>query len=795
MSAFSRSSCPPRSRPSQRWRLRCLFSIGTGLVLATGALLGKVSRLYPVPQPIPNGNFGVDVDPVHDEGILGSGLIPSRLSVGRQPTLLQPGMISSRDAYVKVRSRRSPKFDSRSLHPLFRKYRYDMLAEMRAYAEGKTESLAEKEESSSATRQLSLTERAFRQADEFQGLLAEKDVTQASGAGGVTSYKGLLRADALWSLLRNTETKQPPEFVRRVRGADAGTSLDEYDAVICGGTLGIFAAMALKSKSPNLNIAVVERGELRGRDQDWNIARSELARIVEYGILSREELEEAIAIEFNPMRVGFKTPTEKGFSVDVQDVLNVGVSPKKLIESTKQRFLKAGGSIYEKVSIEGIDIAEKGVTVKCSSLAPEKDRTNLPGTFSLSARLIIDAMGGGSPLAKQARSGKKPDGVCIVVGSCARGDVFEEKNKEGGDLIYSFTPVVKVPTLADGETFMSKDGSTSSKPPPFSRNSSSEMQYFWEAFPASSGPTDRTTYMFAYLDTHPSRPSLQRMFQEYFKLLPEYQGWNGSVEELMDADRLQFTRMLFATFPSYADSPIQYPRSWDRITSIGDASGVQSPLSFGGFGALLRHLPRSVNGISDSLDKDLVDRDSLDSLSPYLPNLASTWMMQRSMSAPVTDDGNMMLDIFRPSLLAQSSQGPNLIASILANTFEQMLDLDKGKGDKLQPFLQDVVQPDGLLGSLASIVAKKPQSVPGIIRHVGPGPIAEWVKHVSFMLLYALGNSVLSERNLRDQISRALENDPKAVFKFNRLLEALEYGSGGDFESEPGRQPPSVRQE
>lgn len=32
-----------------------------------------------------------------------------------------------------------------------------------------------------------------------------------------------------------------------------------------------------------------------------------------------------------------------------------------------------------------------------------------------------------------------------------------------------------------------------------------DVQYFWEAFPAGSGPTDRTTYMFAYMDAQPSR--------------------------------------------------------------------------------------------------------------------------------------------------------------------------------------------------------------------------------------------------------------------------------------------------
>ena len=33
------------------------------------------------------------------------------------------------------------------------------------------------------------------------------------------------------------------------------------------------------------------------------------------------------------------------------------------------------------------------------------------------------------------------------------------------------------------------------------------VQYFWEAFPSVSGSSDRTTYLFTYLDADPSRCS------------------------------------------------------------------------------------------------------------------------------------------------------------------------------------------------------------------------------------------------------------------------------------------------
>lgn len=50
-----------------------------------------------------------------------------------------------------------------------------------------------------------------------------------------------------------------------------------------------------------------------------------------------------------------------------------------------------------------------------------------------------------------------------------------------------------------------------------------DLQCFWEAFPSGSGPSDRTTYMFTYVDALPQRPSLQTMMEEYWKLMPGYQ--------------------------------------------------------------------------------------------------------------------------------------------------------------------------------------------------------------------------------------------------------------------------------
>lgn len=51
----------------------------------------------------------------------------------------------------------------------------------------------------------------------------------------------------------------------------------------------------------------------------------------------------------------------------------------------------------------------------------------------------------------------------------------------------------------------------------------SQTQLFWEAFPAGTGPSDRTTYLFSYVDADPARPSLADLMGAYLDLLPDYQ--------------------------------------------------------------------------------------------------------------------------------------------------------------------------------------------------------------------------------------------------------------------------------
>ncbi len=497
----------------------------------------------------------------------------------------------------------------------------------------------------------------------------------------------LRSADRLWQSLRSESVTVP----QVVGASEEPLGVADFDVVICGGTLGIFIAATLQKIG--WRVAVIERGILRGREQEWNISRQELEVFLELDLLSSEELEEAITTEYNPGRVSFF----QGVEVWVEDVLNIGVDPVFLLERLKEKFLAAGGKLWEKTPFTKATVHPDGVLIEA-------------GEVKLKTSLLIDAMGNFSPIAKQARKGVKPEGVCLVVGSCAKG---YQENKTG-DLITSFTPITN------------------------------QCQYFWEAFPARDG---RTTYLFTYVDAHPERFSLEFLMDEYLRLLPEYQG--------VELSQLNFERFLFGFFPAYGQSPLRLP--WNHILPIGDSSGSQSPVSFGGFGSMVRHLKRLSFGIDEALKEGQLSNKSLALLQPYQPNIAVTWLFQRTMSV---DMGQNL--------------APNQINQLLSGVFENM---DKLGDEVLRPFLQDVVQFSPLSQTLLLTSLTKPGLVVPVIPQAGIVTLLDWLIHYFNLGIYRF---LYSLSKLLMPLTKILSS--KQQYYYHRYFDSWFYGSGQDYE-------------
>lgn len=496
----------------------------------------------------------------------------------------------------------------------------------------------------------------------------------------------LRRADQFWSDLRSPKI----DTTEVVSNSATEIGKADTDIVIGGGTLGILLGAALQQLG--WRVLLIERGVLKGRDQEWNISRQELEVFIDLELLTAAELEQAISTEYNSARVSF----QEGAEVWVKDVLNIGVDPVYLLEQLKQKFLQAGGQLLENTTFKSATVHPNGIVVETTEQ-------------TIITRLLIDAMGHFSPIVKQARKGTKPDAVCVVVGSCAQG--FPENTT--GDLIYSFTPIIN------------------------------HCQYFWEAFPAKDG---RTTYMFSYLDSDPERPSLEYFMDEYFRLLPEYQN--------IELEKLDFKRFLFGFFPAYKDSPLKLP--FNRILPVGDSAAGQSPVSFGGFGAMIRHLQRLTNGINEALTIDSLSSKELALLQPYQPNISVTWLFQQTMSVEVDRQVN-----------------PQQINNLMNGVFAVM---DRLGDDVLKPFLQDVIQFVPLAKTLPLV---NPKIVFPLLPQIGLKSLVNWTIHYVNLALYG---GLYTVAKLAQPLAENLS--PRQKYYYHRWLDAWKYGSGGDYKAD-----------
>lgn len=554
---------------------------------------------------------------------------------------------------------------------------------------------------------------------------------------------GLSRAEAAFSRLksRNTTPITPPQIVTIESSPLLPSSVTpDFDILIAGGTLGIFYATALQAAG--WRVAVIERGVLAGRTQEWNISRHELHALVDANVLTSQQLEQAVVTECTvPGRIGFATEKDTPVpELRVGGVLNVGVAPDVLVREAAQNFRNFGGVVLDQHAVTEVKVAPD--TVRLALRKQQKQAVGgalgAGGTgivsgaeeeeedVIVSARVLVDAMGSFSPIAEQIRGGKKPDGVCITVGSCMKGPW--QKN-DSPDLIYSFQPI----------------------------NTERSTQYFWEAFPVQREENCRTTYMFAYGPCEERRQTLTQALEDYVEMVGKYQGVN--------LEDCEVKRVLFGFFPSYhKDSPTAV--AFDRILPVGDAGGLQSPISFGGFGCCLRHLQRIQTGLSEALsvkDDSLLSRKELQRMQSYLPSLSVTGLFHTAMSV-------------QPG---QSKVGPflgqNGINEIL---WSNMKSMEKLGVEVQRPFLQDVVTAGGLSKTLAMMAITNPLLALKMTAFIGPIELLGWSRHylslVGFATILPLARffqNVFEDKSVLDDTQR---------YRFNRFVDMMTYGTGAD---------------
>ncbi len=188
---------------------------------------------------------------------------------------------------------------------------------------------------------------------------------------------------------------------------------------------------------------------------------------------------------------------------------------------------------------------------------------------ALTARLLVDGMGAQSPHAAF-------DLVCPTVGGVMRG--LEVDPRVGEILV----------TTEDIED---------------------DKQHIWEGFPGLDGRF--TAYLFYYTEPQhlPARP-LRSLYERFFATLPRYK--RGEAE---------MVKPTYGFIPAYSRlRPM--PAARDRVLLVGDAAGRHSPLTFCGFGSMIRSFLPVADALRARLDEDRLDARALASVWREPPGLA-----------------------------------------------------------------------------------------------------------------------------------------------------------------------------
>ena len=112
------------------------------------------------------------------------------------------------------------------------------------------------------------------------------------------------------------------------------------------------------------------------------------------------------------------------------------------------------------------------------------------------------------------------------------------------------------------------------------------------------------------MDLNDKNPTLSEYLEKYFRDLQGYQS--------LKIENLEMNRLLIGVFPCYKSAALK--PAFDRLLQLGDASASQSPLSFGGFGALLHRIEPLCLEIHHLLNRDTLCKKSLKNIYPYCPS-------------------------------------------------------------------------------------------------------------------------------------------------------------------------------
>ncbi len=382
----------------------------------------------------------------------------------------------------------------------------------------------------------------------------------------------------------------------------------EFDLVYAGGTLSFLHA-AVMVKKHNRRVLVFDRHFPARSTRDWNISRDELLRLADTGVFSAAELDSVIVRRYTSGWVEFYKPDGSQKRLSMQHVLDCAVDADLLLGMARDRVLSdAGNSVLDGMNFSACYRFPDHIVVEV------EDRQG--ARFYFRAKVLVDVMGILSPIARQLNDGRPQTHVCPTVGTIASG--FDNADFDTGEILASTGPA---------ETL-----------------GGAGRQLIWEGFPAEG--ERYITYLFFYdeVDSENDK-TLLGLFETYFRRLPEYKqpGRNFVIH-----------RPVYGIIPAYFHDGISRTRviADDRIVLFGDAASLASPLTFCGFGSMVRNLQRLTDGLEQALGDGLLSKEHLASVSAYEPNVASMANLMKYMCFNAkTDEPNFVNDMMNEVMI------------------------------------------------------------------------------------------------------------------------------------------------
>ena len=340
-----------------------------------------------------------------------------------------------------------------------------------------------------------------------------------------------------------------------IRDDGPGSGEMDFDVALAGGGLSLVYAAYLARAG--FRVAVFDRGRIGRAHREWNISRRELAPLVESGLVTEEELGRLVLCGYDHGIVRW----HGGQTYRVREVLDCVVDAQALLDLLRARCLEAGATLMEGRRLTGYRVGRGGVLVEMEDAAG--------GAARLSARVLLDGTGAMSPHARF-------DLVCPTVGGVMAGlDV--------GPGLDQLDPRV-------GEILVSTEGVEENR------------QHIWEGFPAPVNADARATlYLFYYAepDTLGDEP-LYSLYERFFELRARYKRGAAVLE-----------KPTYGFIPAYTRlRPVPTAPS-DRVLLVGDAAGRHSPLTFCGFGSMIRSFRPVADRLRVLLERDRLTRGAL----------------------------------------------------------------------------------------------------------------------------------------------------------------------------------------